>query len=82
MIVLRNYSGDVLQCEEGFWAAAVSRARSNGWDGSDESAEEINAGDADALADAIEDGAGDLEDDVGEMVQFLRRGGVRILWPV
>jgi hypothetical protein len=82
MIVLRNYSGDVLRCEEGSWAAAISTARLNGWARSDGSAEEIHAGDADALADAIEHGAGDLEDDVGEMVHFLRRGGVRVLWPV
>jgi hypothetical protein len=82
MIVLNNYSGDVLRCKGDRWAAAIAAARLNGWAGSGESAEEINAGDADALAEAIEDGAGDLEDDVGEMVQFLRRGGVRILWPV
>jgi hypothetical protein len=81
-MVLKNYSGGVLQCPDDLWAAALSRARANGWMGIDESDSALSPGDADALADAIEDGAGDLEDDVGKIIDFLRCGGVRVLWTV
>jgi hypothetical protein len=47
----------------------------------DETDTEVSAGDAAALADAIEEGADDLRCDVSPMLEFLRSGGFRLVYP-
>jgi hypothetical protein len=72
-VILRN-SCVTLRCEGAAWAAALTAARMNGWASMDESSSAISAADAEALADAIEEAAGDLGDDMAEVVAFAREG--------
>ena len=74
MITLRNHHGTVVRCDEDAWAVALTIARDNGWSPMDRLAREVSDDDAEALADAIDDGG----DDMASLIKYCRRGGFRI----
>jgi hypothetical protein len=74
MRILKNEQGCVLRCDDDVWAAALAAARQNGWTGIDETANELSAGDAETLAEALEEAGGD----VAELIDFCGQGAVFI----
>jgi hypothetical protein len=73
-MTLRNEQGSVLRCDDDTWAAALAAARQNGWTHMDGPAYEISAGDAETLAEALEEaGSG-----VAELMELRRQGALFI----
>ena len=73
-MILRNEQGCVLRCDDDTWAAALAAAHQNGWTSMDGTACEISAGDAEALAEALEEAGGD----VAELIELCRQGALFI----
>ena len=73
-MTLRNEQGSVLRCDDDTWAAALAAARQNGWTHMDGTAYEISAGDAQTLAEALDEAGGD----VAELIELCKQGALFI----
>jgi hypothetical protein len=73
-MILRNEQGSVLRCDDDTWTATLAAAHQNGWTRMDGTTCLISAGDAETLAEALEEAGSDAV----ELIELCRQGALFI----